>query len=216
MCHVWITGGSCMWRGRLRHNAVSRHDDEYLSIKSIWRIPPGQVQRVSKERGRVVGSGLSFCSLGFKKKNKKNPSDFKTQFPPWMKWCPPNCQVRTSNRPLCCPPPTMPCGSVPPPREAGWFSQNLSSTPWPVPCCRGRITGSCQSPARDKDRKGWPQPACFFFICPTWRTCFCRSLPVLLQLDHEVCVCVYLQILTPNFHGKTGRVYEHTTKYTSH
>lgn len=76
MCHVWITGGNYMWyesctHGRLWHNAVARHDDEYLPIKSIWRIPPRQVQRVSKERGRMVGSGLSFCSLGFKKKQTK-------------------------------------------------------------------------------------------------------------------------------------------------
>lgn len=175
------------------------------------------------ERKRKNGWKWLSCSLGFKKnkkKHQKHPSDFKTQFPPWMKWCPPNCQVQTSNRPLCCPPPTTPCGSVPPPREAGWFSQNLSSTPWPGPCCRGRITGSCQSPARDKDRKGWLKAACFSLFVQhdvlafVDRFLFFRSLTVKC-----VYVCIYrscclIFAARRPVRPSTSRKYEH--KYTTY
>ncbi len=64
-----------------------------------------------------------------------------------MKWCPPNYQVQKGNRLPCCPLPTMLGGWVPVPQEEEWFSQSRSSTLWPVPYCRERITRSCQSPA---------------------------------------------------------------------
>lgn len=86
----------------------------------------------------------------------KKPSDFKSQSSPWLKWCPPNCQVQRGNRLLCCPPSTTLGGWVLPRQEEAWFSQSRSSTLWPVPYCRERITKSCRSPAdthKDNGRK---------------------------------------------------------------
>lgn len=104
-------------------------------------------------------------------KKKKNSSDFKSQRPPWMKWCPPSYQVQKGSHLLCCPLPTMPGGLVPPRQEEAWFSQSQSSRLWPVPYCHERITRSCRSPAEtqriegmQKDTGNYNKKTVFFLI----------------------------------------------------
>ena len=98
---------------------------------------------------------LFFCTL-------------KTHSSPWIKWCPPNYPVQRGNRPLCCPPATPPGVSALLRQGEESFYQNRSSRLWPVPCCRGQTTGSCQSPEQkiiEKNRKELEIIKHFVFAC---------------------------------------------------
>lgn len=87
----------------------------------------------------------------------KKPSGIKSQvLLPYTRGCRPNYRVQKGSHPLCFLQPTMLDGSVLSRQEEVWFSQSRSSRLWPVLCCRGQITRSCQSPAdtQRQDEKG--------------------------------------------------------------
>lgn len=79
---------------------------------------------------------------------KTKPSAFKSQSSPWRKRCPPNCRVHKGSRPLCSLLPMKLGGLVPPLQAGAWSFQSRSSTLWLASCCRERIRGSCQLPAK--------------------------------------------------------------------
>lgn len=124
---------------------VSQHGDIYL-----WRNPEGSPKCCPVKKGRMSGNGCPKVPLDL----KKTKQNFKTQSSPWLKWCPPNYQVQKGNHLLCCPPPIMLCGLVPPHQEEEWFSQNRSSRPWPVLYCHEQKARSCQSPVETQKDNG--------------------------------------------------------------